>query len=262
MKKTIIVFLLVSYGFLSAFFYSPSSTHREPKKFTVVIDAGHGGKDPGAVAAGIKEKDIALSIALKLGKMIQDSIQDVKVLYTRTQDVFVELHERSNMANLAKADLFISIHCNANDKAQAEGTETFVMGLHKNDGNLEVAKRENAAILLEEDYENNENYGGFDPNSPIGHIIFSMFQNAFLSKSLEIASHVEDEFKIRTGLKSRGVKQAGFLVLWRTSMPSILVETGFITNPTDRALMASEEGQGKITLSIFNAFKKYYSQKG
>jgi len=258
MKKILISLLVISSLFHLAFLNKELA---EPEyTFTVIIDPGHGGKDPGAVSHGYKEKDVVLAVSKKLGQIIKDSMSDVKVVFTRDKDIFIELWERSKIANKAKGDLFISVHSNATDNGVAEGTETFVMGLHKNEGNLEVAKRENASILLEDGYDKNENYGGFDPNSPIGHIIFSMFQNAYLSKSLEIAAEVENEFKSLTGLKSRGVKQAGFLVLWKTSMPSILVETGFITNPKDRALMISDDGQDKIAKSIFNAFKKYYIQ--
>lgn len=241
-----------------AFIYTTNNKAEKP--FTIVLDAGHGGKDPGAMSVGIKEKDIALNIVLKVGNLIQDSLPEVKVLYTRNTDKFVELHERSNFANKNKADIFMSIHCNASTNTTAEGTETFVMGLHKNEGNLEVAKRENAAILLEENYQDSEKYGGFDPSSPVGHIIFSMYQNAFLSKSLEMASEIENEFVKQTKMKSRGVKQAGFLVLWKSSMPSVLIETGFISNHKDRAVMNSFDGQQKIAQSVFNAFKVYYNQ--
>jgi N-acetylmuramoyl-L-alanine amidase len=230
---------------------------KEDKVKVVVIDAGHGGHDPGCISGGVKEKDIALDIALKLGKYIEDSMKDVTVVYTRKTDKFVELHERSKIANKANADLFISIHCNANDNIHANGTETFVMGLHKSEGNLDVAKRENASIMYEEGYENNEQYGGFDPNSPIGHIIFSMYQNAFISKSLEMASFVEEEFQKKTKLKSRGVKQAGFLVLWRTSMPSVLVEAGFLTNAEERKYLSSETGKATVANSVFQALKTY-----
>jgi N-acetylmuramoyl-L-alanine amidase len=235
-----------------------SSLKPDDKSFTVIIDPGHGGKDPGAVSHGVMEKDIALTISIMVGKMINDSLPEVKVLFTRKKDEFIELHQRSAFANKNKADLFLSIHCNATDNQKAEGTETFVMGLHKNESNLEVAKRENAAILLEDGYQDQEKYGGFDPNSPVGHIIFSLYQNAFLNKSLEIASAIEEAFLSETGMKSRGVKQAGFLVLWKSSMPSVLIETGFLTHPGDRALLQSEEGKIKVTQSIFKAFKSYY----
>lgn len=251
----LLIFSLIHLGFLEKKYAIQEGTK------TIVIDAGHGGKDPGAMYGGKKEKDVALAIALKVGKLIEDSIPNVKILYTRKSDIFVELWERTNIANKAKADLFLSIHCNAADNTSAEGTETFVMGLHKNESNLEVAKRENASILLEENYQKNENYGGFDPNSPVGHIIFSMFQNAFLNRSLDLASKVENEFRTNTQLKSRGVKQAGFLVLWKSSMPSVLIEIGFLSNQKDREYMTSGDGQENISHSIFKAVNKFTNTK-
>ncbi|MCF8388407.1 MAG: N-acetylmuramoyl-L-alanine amidase, partial [Bacteroidales bacterium] len=183
----------------------------------VVIDAGHGGRDPGALGKNSREKDIALSIALKTGGYIEKYLPDVEVIYTRKSDRFVELHKRAQIANEAQADLFISIHCNANNSSQPYGTETYVMGLHKSQANLEVAQKENAAILKEEDYQ--AEYEGFDPESPEAYIIFSLFQNAFLDQSLEFASLVQNQFKERVGLRDRGVMQAGFLVLYRITMP-------------------------------------------
>jgi N-acetylmuramoyl-L-alanine amidase len=222
---------------------------------TVVIDAGHGGKDPGAVSGGVLEKDIALNIALKTGSYIQENLPDVKVLYTRKDDNFIELHRRAGIANEAQADLFISIHCNANKSSKPYGTETYVMGLHKSQANLEVAKKENAAILLEEDYESE--YEGYDPNLPENTIIFSLFQNAHLNQSLVMASMVEDQFRERVKRHDRGVKQAGFLVLYRTTMPGVLIETGFLTNPAERKFLNSEQGQAYIASAIYRAFKNY-----
>lgn len=222
---------------------------------TVVIDAGHGGKDPGAVSGGVKEKDIALKIALKTGAYISENYPDVKVLYTRKDDRFIELHRRAQIANEAQADLFISIHCNANKSSKPFGTETYVMGLHKSQANLEVAKKENAAILLEDNYE--AQYEGYNPDLPENTIIFSLFQNAYLEQSLSIAELVEDQFRERVKRHDRGVKQAGFLVLYRTTMPGILVETGFLSNATERAFLSGEKGQTYIASAIFRAFKKY-----
>jgi len=227
---------------------------------TIVIDAGHGGHDPGTHGGKTNEKDVALKIALKLGKIISDSLPDIKLIYTRKTDKFIPLSERSNIANKNNADLFISIHCNANNNTAAKGTETFIMGLHKTQGNLVVSKRENAAILLEEDYKDNKAYGGFDPNSPIGHIIFSMLQNAYLDQSAMLAGKIESEFKDSGKMNSRGVKQAGFLVLWKTTMPSVLVETGFLTNARDRSILVSSKGQEKIAQSVFRAVKKRHSE--
>ncbi|MCF8217790.1 MAG: N-acetylmuramoyl-L-alanine amidase [Bacteroidales bacterium] len=221
----------------------------------VVIDAGHGGKDPGAVGSKYKEKDITLSIALKLGNYIEENLNDVKVIYTRKSDKFIPLHKRSEIANKNNADLFISIHCNATSSSRPYGSETFVMGPHKNDDNLEVAKQENASVLLEDNYESQ--YEGFDPNSPEAHIIFSLYQNTYLNQSLKIADRVQTQFRERVSRRDRGVKQAGFLVLWRAAMPSILVEAGFLSNPREQEFLGSEKGQVYIASAIFRAFRNY-----
>ncbi len=221
----------------------------------VVIDAGHGGHDSGAVGKTAKEKDLALAIALKTGNYIKENLKDVEVIYTRKTDVFVELFRRARIANEAKADLFISIHCNANPSTTPFGSETYVMGLHKSEANLAVAQLENKAILLEEDYH--VQYEGFDPKSPEGYIFFSMLQNAYLDQSLNLASQVQKHIKETVSMYNRGVKQAGFLVLYKTTMPSILVETGFISNQHDEKILISEEGQNKFALSIYRAVKDY-----
>jgi len=194
----------------------------------VVIDAGHGGKDPGTVGKKSQEKNIALRIALNLADNIRSQFPDVTVTCTRTTDEFIELHERAEIANRSKADLFISIHCNANPKHNFQGAETYVMGLHRTAANLEIAKLENAAILMEPDYSTN--YNGFDPNSDESYITFTLFQNAYLIQSTTFASFVQDEMKDRVGMDDRGVRQAGFLVLYKTTMPSVLIETGFLSN--------------------------------
>ncbi len=225
---------------------------------TLVIDAGHGGVDPGCNGANeITEKQVTLGVALKLGKILADSMPELKVIYTRTSDKTLKLSERPELANKNSADLFISIHCNANNNISAAGSETYFMGLHKSEGNLEVAKRENSAITFESDYQDNIRYGGFDPNSPEGHIIFSLVQNAFMKQSLKLASGIENHTGKISPIKSRGVKQAGFLVLWQTSMPSVLVETGFLTNSSDRKVLKTEEGQRKIALGIYRAIRDY-----
>lgn len=221
----------------------------------VVIDAGHGGHDPGAVGKSSKEKDITLAIALKTGRFIEENLPDVQVVYTRKTDVFVELYRRAKIANEAKADLFISIHCNANKSATPYGAETYVMGLHKSEANLQVAQTENASILLEDDYH--VKYDGFDPSSPEGYIFFTMLQNAFLDQSLSLATNVQKHFKDRVNLFDRGVKQAGFLVLYKTTMPSVLIETGFISNPKEEKMLASQDGQTYIASAIFRAIKDY-----
>ncbi len=222
---------------------------------TIVIDAGHGGHDPGCQYGGAREKEVTLKIALALGKKISEELSDVKVIYTRQTDVFVKLWERANIANKNQADLFISIHCNANKNTKVTGTETYAMGLHKAEDNLDISKRENEAILLENDYE--EKYEGFDPNSPETHIILSLHQNAYLDKSIELASRIEKNFIKNKVNASRGVKQAGFVVLWKTKMPSILIETGFLSNKTDRYLLTSNEGVEKVAHNIALAVKEF-----
>jgi N-acetylmuramoyl-L-alanine amidase len=225
---------------------------------TVVIDAGHGGKDPGAVNGKTYEKDITLAIALKLGRLIKSNLKDIRVIYTRDTDEFIELYERANIANRNKANLFISIHCNTGPLETMMGTETYAMGIEKNKSNLEVSKRENSVVMLEENYL--AKYDGFDPNSPEGHIIFSLYQNAYLDQSLNMASKVENQMKLKAMRNSRGVKQAGFLVLWKTAMPSILFEAGFLSNPEEKKFLLSDTGQTKIATSIYKAFKEFKSE--
>lgn len=221
----------------------------------VVIDAGHGGKDPGAVGSKYREKDIVLKISLKLGEYIKENFEDVEVIYTRKTDKFVQLYKRSEIANNNNADLFISIHCNAVNSASPYGSETYAMGLHKNEANLEVAKQENASVLLEDNYK--QQYDGFDPNSPEAHIIFSLYQNTYLEQSLKLASKVQYQFRERVKRHDRGVKQAGFLVLWRTTMPAILVESGFLSNPKEQKFLGSKKGQAYIASAIYRAFRNY-----
>lgn len=224
----------------------------------VVIDPGHGGKDPGALGKTAKEKDIVLAVALKVGNLIKKNYPNVKVIYTRDKDVFVELGERAAIANRNNANLFISIHANSVDgNTSTHGTETFVMGLHKNEANLAVAKRENSVILQEDNYSSK--YDGFDPNDPESNIIFSLFQNAYSDQSLLLAASIEEEFKTLKRY-DRGVKQAGFLVLWKTAMPSVLTELGFVSNPDEEQYMKSDAGQTELAVSIYNAFAKYKSQ--
>ncbi len=222
---------------------------------TLVIDPGHGGKDPGAISQYGKEKDVVLAIGLKLKKLIEDSLPDVNVIMTRDKDVFIELYQRAKIANENKADLFISIHANSNENSVPRGSETYVMGLHKTNANLAVAKKENQVILQEANYQ--QEYDGFDPNSPEGNIIFSLYQNAFLEQSLQMSDLIQKHFQKNHKLVDRGVKQAGFLVLWKTAMPSLLIETGFISNKTDGEYLSSTNGQDSIALAIFQAFKEY-----
>ncbi len=225
---------------------------------TIVIDAGHGGKDPGTHGQSVKEKDVALKIALKVGGYIEKNMPGVKVVYTRKTDTYLALDERAAIANKAKADLFICIHANAVPREEIYGTETYVMGLHKSEGNLDVAKRENAVILLDNNYE--QRYEGFDPNSPESYILFSLAQSAFQESSLKFAEKIESQFKNRLGRKSHGVKQAGFWVLWRTAMPSVLIEVGFLTNKKEEKFLGDANGQDLIASGIYRAFKDYKAQ--
>ncbi len=222
---------------------------------TLIIDPGHGGEDPGALGSRAKEKDIVLGIGLKLGKIINENLSDVKVIYTRSEDVFIPLHERAEIANRNNADLFISIHANANKNHAVYGVETYAMGLHTSEKNLEVAKKENAAITFEKDYS--QHYEGYDPNSAESFIIFNLMQNTYMDQSLDFAGIVEEKVDKTANRTGRGVKQAGFLVLWKTTMPSVLIETGFITNLQEEKYLCSEEGQSAIALSIFKAFSEY-----
>ena len=230
---------------------------RGEKITTVVIDAGHGGKDTGAIGAISKEKDLNLTVALLAGDYIKKNLPDVKVIYTRERDVFVTLNERAAIANRNNADVFISIHCNSIDSkgASASGAETYVLGEHKNAANLEVAKKENSSILYEEDAA--EQYGDFDLNSPEAYIALSLFQKEYLNQSLQLAAKVQEQFSKRVGRKDRGVQQAGFLVLWKTAMPSILIELGFISNAAEERFLASADGQSYMASAIYRAFRDF-----
>jgi N-acetylmuramoyl-L-alanine amidase len=221
---------------------------------TIVIDAGHGGHDAGCLGASSQEKHVALDIALKLGKQIEHNHPDIKVVYTRKTDVFIPLHERAMIANKANADLFICIHLNSGGKA-AFGAETYVMGNHKTADNLLVAKRENDVVQLEDDYL--KKYDGFDPNSPEADIIFTLYQSRFMAQSLMFASTLQDEFSVYAGRHDRGVKQAGFLVLYKTAMPGVLIECGFLTHDREEKFLASDKGQNLMATAIYRAFKAY-----
>jgi len=224
----------------------------------VVIDAGHGGKDPGCLGKISKEKDIALAVALEVGALINELQPDVEVIYTRTTDKFVELSERARIANTAMADLFISIHCNANRANYVVGTETYVLGVESNDTNLEVAKRENSVILDEDNYK--QNYRGFDPNSPASYILLANYQYAHRNNSLSFASKIEKQFASKQQRKSRGVKQSGFLVLARTAMPSVLIEIGFLSNEEDERYLNTDLGKSFTAASIYRAFRDYKNE--
>ncbi len=224
----------------------------------VVLDAGHGGHDPGAVGKKSKEKNIVLELALMTGKLIETHCPEVEVFYTRKTDVFLALETRANIANGKKADLFISIHCNASKRTEARGTEVYVMGMDKSGANFEIVQKENGVILFEDNYE--ERYEGIDPKSPEAYIIFNMFQSAFNDSSIRFASKAMDAFNKNLGLLNRGVKQGPFLVLWRTAMPSALVEVGFISNLEEEKILMSEQGKQKVAYAIYSAFVNYKSE--
>jgi N-acetylmuramoyl-L-alanine amidase len=252
----------------------------------IVIDPGHGGKDPGCNGVTHKEKDIALAVSLKLGKLIEENMKGVKVIYTRTTDVFVELEDRAQIANKAKADLFISIHCNAagkpvmikdpktgkkvpktykNKKGKIVvvekpnpvpfGTETYVMGLKNEEGKMKVATRENSAILLEDNYE--QKYGGFDPESEESYIIMSNYTSAYVIQSANLAMKLQEEYSKKAGRIDKGVHRQSIWVLWRTSMPSILTEIGYLTNPLEEQFLASEKGQDYLAKAIYRGLRRY-----
>lgn len=226
------------------------------KDFVVVIDAGHGGHDPGAVGKISKEKNINLTVALKLGNMIKRECDDVKVVYTRSKDVFIPLDRRAQIANDAKADLFISIHTNAlANNRTAQGASTWTLGLAKSDANLEVAKRENSVILYESDYKTR--YAGFNPNSAESYIIFEFMQDKYMEQSVHLASLVQKQFRNHCNRSDRGVHQAGFLVLKASAMPSILVELGFISTPEEERYLNTEHGTTTLARGIYYAFLSY-----
>ena len=228
---------------------------KDQKKWVIVIDAGHGGRDSGAKGAISFEKNIALAIALKTGEYIEQNLTNVTVLYTRKNDTFVELKDRATFANKNNADLFISIHSNWAKTRNIRGTETFIMGLAKDEQNLEVAMKENEVILLENDFSTK--YENFDPKSPESYIMFTLMQNIYQEQSTNLASKIQTEYKESIKRIDRGVKQAGFWVLFMTTMPSVLTETGFITNPEEEKYLNSKQGQDFIASSIFNACREY-----
>ncbi|MGB0430916.1 MAG: N-acetylmuramoyl-L-alanine amidase family protein [Bacteroidia bacterium] len=260
--------LIVLTVLLLAVLFVPSySVVYNPFKITtVVIDAGHGGKDPGASYGGKKEKDIALKIALKVGGYINQNLEGVKVIYTRKDDRFIDLWERASIANRNNAHVFISVHVNANPATSVYGTETYAMGTHVVTKNLNARKneqqiseftvqRENEVILEEEGFETN--YDGFSPNDPSSQILFELFQSEYMDQSLVLAQKIQNQFETRVKRKNRGVKQAGFVVLWKTTMPSVLVETGYISNSNERAYLASDEGQNYLASGIYRALVEY-----
>jgi N-acetylmuramoyl-L-alanine amidase len=254
MKNISIITLLASCFLFAA--YIPLNT--KPNKIhKVIIDAGHGGKDSGCFGKKLQEKDVCLSVAMEVGVLIKTYFPDVQIVYTRTKEnQFVELRERARMANREHGDLFMSIHCNAAASASVSGTETYIMGL--NDAEIEteeVSLRENSAILNEIDYL--EKYDGFDPESPMSHIVLANYQNTFQHNSLRLASNIEHEFVETAQRRSRGVKQSSFVVLWKTAMPSVLVEVGFLSNQEEENYLGNPNGKKNIAYGLFKAFEKY-----
>lgn len=240
-------------GLILILIFSIQTQAQTSSVFTVVLDAGHGGKDPGKVAGGVNEKDVALQIVKKVGAKLE-KYPNIKVIYTRDTDTFVALEQRGAIANRAKADLFVSIHCNAHNTS-ASGAETYVLGLHANDKNFQVAKAENEVIYLEDNYQTK--YAGYDINSPESVIGLSIVQEQFLEQSIYLAKLIQDNFEKDVQAVNRGVKQAGFVVLHQTYMPSVLIETGFITHPKERKFLTSNKGQNSLAQSIVKALLAY-----
>jgi N-acetylmuramoyl-L-alanine amidase len=223
--------------------------------FTVTIDAGHGGKDPGAIGSFAKEKSINLAVALKVGKLIESRYSDVRVVYTRKTDVFIPLEERAAIANNAHSNLFLCIHTNSSLSPSASGAETYTLGLAKTQANMNVARRENAVILLEDNYK--QKYQGFNPNSTDSYIMFEYMQDKYIDRSVQFASDIQTQFSQKANRADRGVRQAGFWVLHRTSMPAVLVEVGYVSNRNEEEFISSEGGQQRLAESIVTAFGKF-----
>ena len=254
-KKNYIIILMCALWWALPF----ASVQAQGRDFTVVIDPGHGGRDPGAIGRKGREKTINLNVALKLGKLIEDNCPDVRIVYTRQKDVFVGLDRRAQIANNAKADLFISIHTNSVARGRTvRGTETYTLGLHRTDDNLEVAKKENSVILIESDYE--QRYAGFNPNSAESYIIFEFLQDKNMEKSVDFATLIQRQFKTTAKRIDKGVHQAGFLVLRETTMPGVLVELGYISTPDEERYLLSETGTSALAKSIYQAFVSYKGQ--
>lgn len=245
--------LIVNFFFFPIFLNSFISINAQDNRFIVVLDAGHGGKDPGAKGKISNEKDINLAVVKEVGKLMEDN-KELKVIYTRKTDKYLTLQERADIANQNHADLFLCIHTNASKNRSAFGAETYTLGLAKTQSNLEVAMRENSVILLEKDYKTK--YEGFDPTSVDSYIMFEFMQDKFLDKSIELASLIQTHFNYH-GRLDRGVRQAGFWVLHRSACPSVLVELGFISNPEEELFLNSKEGQRKMAEAIYKAFLEY-----
>lgn len=248
------IFAIFSLLFLTSL-SSNSILIAQNKKFTIVIDAGHGGHDPGAMGKIIREKDINLAVALKFGELVAKNFNDVRVIYTRKTDVYLTLQERADIVNNNHADLFISFHTNAAQSSSAFGTETYTLGLAKSKTNLDVAMRENSVILLEDDYK--AKYKGFDPSSVESYIMFEFMQDKYLDKSIDFARTIQNQFTNHARRSDRGVRQAGFWVLHRSACPSVLIELGFVSNPSEERYLASTDGQQNLANSVYNAFVNF-----
>lgn len=250
--------LLILFGVSGAVWCQSGNTK---KTFTLVIDPGHGGRDPGAIGKTTREKHINLSIALELGRLVEANCPNVRVVYTRKKDVFVPLDRRADIANKAKGDLFVSIHTNALPKRRiARGTETYTLGMARADENLEVAQRENSVILVENDYQ--ERYQGFNPRSAESYIMFEFLQDKYMENSVKLAELIQKEFRQTAGRPDKGVHQAGFLVLRATSMPSVLVEVGYISTPDEERFLNTQDGVRKMGRSLYKAFVNYLKNYG
>ena len=257
-NKKILLSFLIAIPFLFGGFIPNETMMPAFRMKKIVLDAGHGGSDPGNIGSRAKEKDINLAVTLLVGKYIKENMPDVEVIYTRDDDSFPTLKQRPQIANTNKADLFVSIHSNAATNKSAFGTETFVMGTKHFEQNFDIVKRENSVILLEDNYQ--EEYEGFDPTSPESYMLFNLTQKAFIGNSLSLAEQVENQFRDRVGRKSRGVKQGPFYVLWTPSMPSVLIELGFLSNSTEEQFLVSKQGQEYMASAIYRAIKDYKNQ--
>lgn len=257
-KRLVILFLACTVALFWAF--TPKSSNKGRLQ-RVVIDAGHGGKDPGNLGTGrfkTTEKDITLEVSKLVGNYISEAFPEVEIIYTRTGDSYPSLNDRVEIANESQADLFISIHCDAFTKPSAKGSGTFVMGMHKSEESLRVAMKENASIYMEDDYESK--YGGFDPKDPDTYIALTLRQNAYLDQSLNLSKRIQDQFRERVGRVDRGVRQAGYYVICFTTMPSVLVELGFLTNAEEEDFLNSEKGKTYMASAIFRAFRDYKNE--
>jgi N-acetylmuramoyl-L-alanine amidase len=249
------VAVLLICGLAASSFHEPLRPFNDGKIRTLVLDAGHGGKDPGALGAVAQEKQITLAIAQEVKRIMAENSPEVKVVMTRDDDTFIELHKRGATVAEVKADFFISIHCNSNVNKEACGSETYILGTHKSEANMDVVMRENSVILQEKDFE--ATYDGFDPNSNAAYIFFNYITNVHMEESAKLAAKVQSQFATRVGRKDRGVKQAGYLVLWRASKPAILIETGFISNSEEEKFLNSENGKTYMASAIYRAIREY-----